>query len=370
METLSIVIMNWRDIKNPAAGGAEVFTHEVAKRWVASGHDVTVLTSRFDGTKEEDMLDGVLVVRQGSKLSVYNRVKQTYLKRFARETDVVIDEVNTRPFFALRYVSKSTPVFALIYQLAREFWSYEMPFPISMLGRYLLEDHWLKPYRELPTFTISKSTESDLLNLGFRNVSIAPVGLSFQPLDVLPEKESDPTLVFVGRLRRAKLPGHVLQAFISIKKHIPTARLWMIGAGDQREKLERTAPEGTVFFGRVTESEKVGLLKRAHVLIYPAVREGWGLTVTEANAVGTPAVGYDVPGLRDSIRHGSTGLLVPFGHVFELAEAAELLLTDESEYRRIAANALAWSHDFDWNKTAREILERLATGGLNAGREM
>src|SRR3990172_7830434 len=168
MESFSILIMNWRDIRNPAAGGAEVFTHEIAKRWASWGHEVTIFTSRFEKATKEETIEGIRVVRDGNKLTVYNRAKRAYIERFRDGTDVVIDEINTRPFFAPRFVDGGTAVFALIYQLAREYWSYETPFPVSIIGRYWLQNHWVNAYRDIPTLTILQSKRADLSPLGFR----------------------------------------------------------------------------------------------------------------------------------------------------------------------------------------------------------
>ncbi len=368
MEALSILIMSWRDIRNPAAGGAEVFTHEVAKRWAQRGHRVTVLTSRYEDAPREELLDGVRIVRQGGRFTVYRRVKQAYLERFRNGGDIVLDEINTRPFLAPSYVEGDSRVFALIFQLAREFWSYEMPFPMSVLGRYWLEDRWLRTYRRIPTFTISESTKKDLVALGFEDVKVVYAGVPVQPLREVPEKEREPTLVFVGRLKRAKLPDHAIRAFERVKDRVPHARLWVVGDGYLREKLERNAPEGVVFCGRLSESEKLSLMRRAHVLLYPAVREGWGLTVLEANALGTPVVGYDVPGLRDSIRNGETGILVPFGDISGLANAAATTLLDPSARSTMSLRAMRWAESFSWDDTAEAIMDRLRAGeNMGAG---
>ena len=205
METLSVLFLSWRDLRNPDAGGAEVFTHEVGRRWASLGHDVTLVTSAFSDSPREETVDGVR------------------LGRFAGKVDVAIDEVNTRPFLASGYVDGSTRLFALIYQLAREFWSYETPFPISWLGRYWLEDRWLRRYRSVPTFTISESTRDDLIRLDFRDVTVVPPGVSLVPLEEPPEKEDVPTLVYVARLKRAKFPDHALRVFALVKRRLPSA---------------------------------------------------------------------------------------------------------------------------------------------------
>ncbi len=356
METRSIVVMNWRDIRHPDAGGAEVVTHELAKRWTAWGHEVTLITSSFPGSQAEQTIDGVRVLRGGTRYSVYSYAKHTYLERFRDRDLVLVDEINTRPFFAPRYAGPMASVFAFIHQLAREFWFYETRFPVNVLGRFWLEDSWLRRYRAHPIITVSKSTADDLRAIGCRDIRVIPEGRSVPVLDGVPPKEARPTLIYVNRMRSAKLPGDALAAFGLVRRALPNARLWMVGDGYLRPALERDAPEGVRFFGRVSEEDKYDLLRRAHLLLYPGVREGWGLTVIDANAVGTPVVAYDVPGLRDSVRHQTTGLLASAGQPSAMAQAAIHLLQNSAEYLRLATNALEWARSFDWDASARKML--------------
>ncbi len=363
METLSIVVMNWRDRCNPAAGGAEVYVHEAAKRWARWGHDVTLLTSRFPGSPEGETLDGVAVLRQGTRYTVYRRVRQTYLESYRGRADAVLDAINTIPFFTPRYVDGSTRLVSLIFQLAREGWFYEMPYPVALVGRYLLEDRWLALYADLPTIAISESTRNDLQALGFRRVAVVPPGMSSPPPGNEPfEKEARPTLLFLGRLKRYKLPHEAIAAFKLIRAEIPEAQLWIVGDGYMRDRLERQAPPGVTFFGHVGDIQKSALIRRAHVLLFPSVREGWGLGVTEANALGVPAIGYDVPGLRDSIHDGMTGCLVPPHDVRAMADAALGLLKDPARLHRMAGAAVTWANTLDWDTTAKSMLGILASG--------
>lgn len=190
-------------------GGAEVFTHEVLKNWVKSGNEVTLFTSDFKDSMEEEVVDGITIVRRGGRLSVYGMAKKFYSNRFSKEGyDVVIDEINTRPFMAPKFVNHGESVVALIHQLAREYWFYETPFPASYFGRYFLEERWLKNYRDVPTVTVSESTKEDLASLGFRKIFVVGEGLNFEPLAKLGEKTTNPVVVYVGRLTRAKRPDH------------------------------------------------------------------------------------------------------------------------------------------------------------------
>ncbi|MEM2897536.1 MAG: glycosyltransferase family 4 protein [Candidatus Bathyarchaeia archaeon] len=357
---MNILIFNWRDIKNPEAGGAEVFTHEVSKRLVENGCEVTLFTSQFKGCKSEEILDGVRVIRAGMKYIVYWRAVEFYTKKFSKEKfDVVIDEINTRPFFTPKFVNNGEKIVALIHQLAREYWFYEVPFPISYIGYYLLENRWLKNYVGIPTVSVSESTKQDLLALGFKKVFVVPEGLNFTPLNEAPDKESHPVIVYAGRLKRAKRPDHAIMAFKIVKEKAPEAEFWIIGAGYFRKNLERMASDGVKFFGSLSNKERRDLVKRAWVLVNPSVREGWGLNVIEANALGTPCVAYDVPGLRDSIKNCETGLLAENGNIKDLAEKIVAVLEDEGLRVELSRNALGYAKRFNWDTAAKEFMNIL-----------
>jgi glycosyltransferase involved in cell wall biosynthesis len=229
-------------------GGAEVFTHEIGKRWVKAGHEVTLFTSEFPDCRHDEVLDGVRVVRSGGKYSVYSRAQKYYRRYFSKEDfDLIIDEVNTRPFFTPKFVNNGEKIVGLIHQLAREYWFYETPFPISYIGYYFLEDRWLRNYVDVPMVTVSESTRKDLLNLGFKKVFVVSEGLNFKPFDNVPKKENYPVAVYVGRLKQAKRPDHAVKAFRNVRNSIPEAELWIIGDGSFKGDLMRMAGGGVRF---------------------------------------------------------------------------------------------------------------------------
>jgi len=341
-------------------GGAEVFTYENAKRWVNAGHEVTLFTSQFAGCRKEEMSDGITIVRAGGKYLVYWWAKKFYKKRFAKENyDIIIDEINTKPFLTPKFVGSEEKIVALIHQLAREYWLYETPFPISYIGYHYLEEKWLKNYVEIPTVTVSESSKLDLEELGFKQVFVVPEGLNFTPLDEVPEKESYPVVAYVGRLKRAKRPDYAVKAFRIVKEKVPEAELWIIGDGYFRKYLKKIATDGVRFFGGLSDGERRGLMKRAWVLVNPSVREGWGLNVVEAAAFSVPTVAYDVAGLRDSVRDGVTGVLVENGDVRGLGEALVKIFEDEGLRLRLGKNALEYAKQFSWDRTAEEFMKML-----------
>lgn len=355
---MKILIYNWRDIKNPEGGGAEIFTHEIAKRWVKKGNEVTLFTSGFKGCKQKETIDGVKITRFGKKFSVYQDAKKYYRRYFSKENfDIVIDEINTRPFLTPHFVNHGETIVALIHQLAKEFWFYETRFPINLVGYYFLEKRWLKNYRNLPTVAVSNSTKNDLINLDFRKVFVVSEGINFDPLEKVPEKNREPIIIYVGRLKKAKRPDHIVKAFSMIVEQIPRAKLWIVGDGYLREDLERMAGNNVKFFGHVSEKEKIDLLSKAWVLVNPSIREGWGINIIEANACGTPCIAYNVPGLRDSIVDGETGLLVKGNAgVEELAKVLTEFLENYKVRQEFSKSALKWSKRFTWDKGAEEFM--------------
>jgi glycosyltransferase involved in cell wall biosynthesis len=348
--SVRILWLNWRDIKNPEAGGAEVFTHEVMLRLVRKGYQMTLFTSHFLNAPKNEKIDGINVTRDGGKYTVYSKARD-YCKKYIKGYDLVIDGINVKPFLTPKFLKKERkPILAVIYQISPEQFLLELPFPLSYIG-YFLEKRWLSYYNEISTLTISDSTKRDLGSLGFRNVTVVPIGIGIAPLQDVPEKETRPTFVFIGRLKRHKLPDHAILAFSSIKKQMDNAQMWVIGDGYMRKELERKFKDVT-FYGRVSSELKYQLLSKSHILLVPAVREGWALVVTESNAVGTPAVAYDVPGLRDSVRNGETGILVKERSPDNLAQAAIALFKDREILAKYSSNALDFSKQFNWDYTA------------------
>jgi glycosyltransferase involved in cell wall biosynthesis len=185
--------------------------------------------------------------------------------------------------------------------------------------------------------------------------------LNFKPSKKLAEKEGYPVIVYAGRLKKAKRPDHAVKAFEIVRRAVPNAELWIIGDGYFRDKLMSIACEGVRFFGSLSNEERRNLIKKAWVLVNPSVREGFGLSVVEANALGVPCVAYDVAGLRDSIIEGETGLLVKSGDVEALAEAVVQVLTSDALRIKLSEKALAYSRSFSWDEVADEFMKVVRT---------
>lgn len=308
------------------------------------------------------------MVRDGRQWSVHWRAFLRYRRSVQHRFDAVIDEVNTMPFFTPLWVG--IPTFMLMFQLAREVWWYESPFPLSAMG-YLVEPLYLTRYRHVPVLTISKSTEGDLRRLGFKGpITVVPIGI--EEVTVTPEAKADtPTFLYVGRLAASKRIAHMLHALAQFRAANGNGVLWLVGSGSERYtrslvKLSNSLGlEGcVVFWGRLPAVDKHRLMAQAHCLLMTSVREGWGLVVTEASACGTPAIVYDVPGLRDSVRNESTGLVVPPGPS-NLSAAMLRMTADPALRSRLATEGKRWSSTFSFDETAR-VVSVILEGNLAA----
>lgn len=357
-----ILILNWRDIAHPQAGGAEKVTHEIARRWVEWGHRVTMFCASYPGATAREVIDGVRVLRHGRQHTVHWEAYRYYQQQPRECYDVILDEVNTIPFFAPLYARE--PVIMFVHQLAREVWRYEAPFPLSAVG-YVAEPLYLQVYRRTPIMTVSESTQADLRRLGLRGpCRIIPEAVDTRALEWLPplsSKESQLTLAFVGRIVPSKRVDHIVEALALLHHAGTRAHLWVVGSWDRayRQTLDRRIVslglgDYVRFWGYVDRATKERLLARAHILVMTSVREGWGLVVTEANRLGTPGVVYDVSGLRDSTRDNETGLICRRNTPSALAIAAASLWQDKAFYERLRDGAWVVAREFNWDRTARE----------------
>jgi glycosyltransferase involved in cell wall biosynthesis len=332
-----VAALSWRYLGHPAAGGAEVVTHEILSRLAAGGHRVVAFTAAHPGAAREDEIDGVRVVRRGGQATVHLHAWR-WLRGRLDEFDRVVDQINTIPFFTPLYVPHEKRCF-FIHQLAREYWWRETRGPIAPVG-YLAEPLYLRAYRRTPGMTVSESSRRDLEALGIRDVAILPLAHDARPLESLPPRAGAPLRVLiVGRLTPAKFVEEGIAAFAAVRRVVPDARLDIVGGGDPayRALLDRRIAKarigGITFHGRVGVQRKHELMERAQVHLFTSHREGWGLVVSEAGALGTPSVGYDVPGVRDSV--GEPRLLALTGDVQGLADRILWLWRDGGAYEAI-----------------------------------
>lgn len=346
--------MTWKDLKHPQAGGAEMINEEIAKRLVRDGHQVTLLVGGFAGGEAEEMCNGYKIIRLGNRYTVYWHAYRYYKNCLKGWADLVIDEMNTIPFFCKYYVQERNILFA--YQLCREIWFYQMPFPLSFIG-YMLEPFYLRSLRDRSVITESESTKQDMLRYGFSSdrISVIPIGIAAKPVKELEEviKFSQPTVLSLGAIRAMKRTLDQISAFEIAKEHIPALQLKIAGSVSDnygKRVLQRIAESdyaGDInYLGRVDESQKTELMRKSHFILVTSVKEGWGLIVTEANGQGTPAIVYDVDGLRDSVKPLETGLICKNNTPQGLADTIVEGLCDSQKYVRLRTNAWRCSHSF------------------------
>jgi glycosyltransferase involved in cell wall biosynthesis len=336
---MHVLILNWRDIKSPRGGGAERVTHDVARRLVQRGHTVVWLSSVAEGLPASETIDGVRILRRGTEATT-----RLFAPRLARaeRPDVILEEINTLPYFAPLWSRR--PVVLYMNQLARDVWWYEAAFPLALAG-FLIEPLLLQVYRTTDIVTISRSTLLDLRSMGMRGrITIAPMAVEADSIGVLPMKKLDGSMVAIGRLTPSKRFDDAVRAVANLRTTHPEAALSLIGCGRERERLGTLAADLGVkdavrFLGRVSEAEKQQVLGEADALVGCSVREGWGLTVTEAAKCGTPAVVYDIPGFRDAVVPARTGYLVS-ANPSALADGVRRLVFDAASYAKMQRAAL------------------------------
>lgn len=349
---MQILILNRRDIANPSGGGAEIYTHEIAKGMRKYGDQVTIFSSSFQGCKTDETIDGIRYLRRGNEATVH-LYGFLYALKNRKIFHHIIDEFNGIGFFTFMLPNS----LLLIHQLYREFWFKELK--VAGILPYVLEPLLLKLYRKNTAITVSASTKRDLELMAFRKVNVVMNAITFSPSEDSIVKEDPPVIIFLGRLRSTKRPEHAIEIFRIAKKKIPELSLWIVGRGPDEAALKNKARgfADVTFWGWADEEQKMFLLKKAHLLIVPSVREGFGINVIEAASAGTPAIGYDVPGLRDSIRNGETGYLAR--SVEEAAERVVELLSDKSLFSLMSDNCVKYAGDFRWGKRVDEFREIL-----------
>ncbi|HUS50755.1 MAG TPA: glycosyltransferase family 4 protein [Candidatus Paceibacterota bacterium] len=366
---MEILIFNWKDRKNPLAGGAEIVTEELLKRLVKNGHRPTLLTSKFKGCQNKEIIDGYEIIRVGGRWTVYWQAYRYYKGYLRGKFDLVIDEINTIPFFAKFYAKEKNILF--IHQLCREIWFYQIFFPLSLIG-YLIEPIYLWLLRDRKVIAVSESTRNDLLKYGFKkeNIYIISEGIEIEPLKELPEieeiKEKEPTILFLGVIRAMKRPDQVIKAFELAKKGIKNLKLWIAGGGDDKyhKKVMRLInnsqyKKDITCLGKVENEEKISLLQKTHLLCVTSVKEGWGLVVIEANSQGTPAIVYNVDGLRDSVKNNETGLICQQNTSENLAKNIIKLLNDREKYQNLRINAWQWSKEINFERSYNDFLNAI-----------
>jgi glycosyltransferase involved in cell wall biosynthesis len=355
-----ILLVNWNDRENPHAGGAEIHLHEIFGRLAQRGHAVDLVTSGWPGCASETVLDGIRVRRFGGRHTFALRAPGAVRRLLQTHSyDVVVEDINKLPLYLTRLTD--LPFYVIVPHLFGTTAFAEASWPIAATV-WAAERLIPRVYRRAAFHAISDSTRDDLVRrgIGRGRVEVIYPGVDavwYSPDAAVP-RAATPTFLYVGRLKRYKGVETAVRAVALARATRPDVTLEIAGQGDDRVRLERLAgalgQAGAVrFLGFVSEEAKRRLLRRAWAVVLPSPKEGWGISNVEAAACGTPALASDSPGLRESVRHGETGFLVPHGDVRALADRLLELAGDPALTARLGRGARAFAEQLSWERAAR-----------------
>ena len=360
---MRLLVVNWQDRENPLAGGAEIHLHEIFGRLAAQGNQVTLLCGGWPGCAPRASIDGMEVLRVGTRYTFPFRARAFFKRQLAnRDFDLMVEDVNKVPLYTPRW--GGPPVVALGPHLFGGPACQELSAPLAA-AVWLAERPLGRVYRGVPFEAISASTAADLAARGIPSTAVEVIYPGIDTVTYTPcagERAAAPVFAYLGRLKRYKGVHYVIQAFAALRDR--DATLEIAGAGDYRPALERLAAsldlgERVRFLGRVSEQEKLRLLRRAWALVFASPKEGWGITNLEAAACGTPVVASNSPGIRESVHDGDTGYLVPHGDTGAMAKAMIRLADDAALVARLGTQARAFAETFTWERAAQETATHL-----------
>jgi len=360
---MKILALNWQDLTNPMAGGAEVHLEELLRRIAKRGNDITLFCSGYKSCKEEEIIEGIRIIRRGNRYN-FNLIAPFELRKIVKDGkfDVLIEDINKIPFYTPLYLK--LPTLVVVPHLFSTTVFREINF---LLGLYIYfsEKPLVSAYRGRKFNVISESTADDIAKRGIprSDISVIHCGIDNDTyhFDSSISKYDVPTILYLGRVKKYKSIDHLIISFSRVVKKIPDARLTIVGTGDYLNRLRALAESLKIsgrinFAGYVSERDKVEFLRRSHVAVYPSSKEGWGLTNIEANACGTTVIAANSPGLRDSVVDGQTGLLYEYGDIEQLAGSLIKILSDSQLRMHLEKGGVEWAGKFDWDRAADEFL--------------
>ena len=363
---MRFLMLNWRDPRNPISGGAERVSLAYLKELVRRGHEVAWFANDFPGGAREETFEGIKIIRGGGKGSSVLKARQWY--RQQPRFDLVIDQHHGIPWYAPWW--SGTNCVAYIHEVLGPIWESFYPWPLSAVGQ--VQERWThRLYRDVPFWTPSDSTKKILQQHGIKDVHVFLNGTDAKPLAELEAKPlaSPLRLAVVCRLAPNKRVDHAIHAVKVLKERGTDVRLTIVGTGEVESSLKQLVNELALtnevqFAGRLDEAAKDECLRRAHFLIHTSVREGWGLNVIEANAMGTPAVVYPVGGLVDSTVDNETGLITREESPASVADTIQGILNSPEKYERLRVGAWNRAKSLQWEQVLKptcDWLETLAT---------
>ena len=360
--TPRILVFNWRDSKHLWGGGAEKYIHEIMSGLVKSGSKVTLFCGNDGKNPRNEVIDGVQVIRRGGFYTVYVWAFLYYVLRLRHFVDIIIDCENGIPFMVPLYSRKQT--YLIIHHVHQEVFRKHLHFPLTHIALFIEAKLMPMLYQQKKIITVSQSSKVEIMKLGFHseeNIHVIEPGIDadlFEPA----EKTKYPSMVYIGRLKDYKNLDTGLVSFSKVLKRFPTAKFFIAGRGEASDSLKALAKELRIetsveFIGKVTESEKSHLFAKSWVALQPSMIEGWGITVIEANACGTPVIASNVNGLRDSIQDGKTGILFTPKKSDELTKHIEEMFSNNTLRRQLSKEAVEWSKSFVWSKAIRKFTD-------------
>jgi len=351
---MKILIMNWRDINNPKSGGSEIYFHEMAKRWVKSGHKVQWIAGGWKGCRKKETIDGINITRAGGTFSVYLLAPFVYFG-LKEKPDIIIDVENGIPFFSPLFSGKRKLLH--IHHMHTQVWFKEMPLPMALIG-WTLEKLMPLIYRNNEVMTISNSSAEEIKNAGLHVKRIVNPAID-KPIYKPIAKYKFPSILFLNRIKKYK----GIKTFADTAKLLPKYEFIVAGDGDYLWETLDYAVENKitnmVFFGKVDEKWKRSLMQKAWIFVNPSFKEGWGIVNVEANYFGTLVIGSNVGGIKDSVINGKTGLLFEYGNSKALAKSITSLINNRKLRKKMEKNAKEWANSFSWKKSAKQYLEAL-----------
>lgn len=363
---MNILIFNWRDIKHSWAGGGEICIFEQASRWAKMGHNVTLFCGQdlYKKLPSFEVIDEIKIFRKGGRFGVYFWTIWRYLFTSREKFDVVIDVENGIPFFTPIFCK--VPIVCYVHHIHEKQFFYELPRFLAICG-YVIE-RFIFPviYRNIPIISVSKTTQKELVKIGFneKNIKIVHNGINKDTTSVKTpvKKFSNPTILYLGRIKKYKRVNLLVDIFPKIVEKVPRVRLIIAGWGTEASHLADIIMMNPLhrkirLAGPVSNKEKKLLLSKSWLFVNPSIGEGWSIAVIEANLYGTPAVSFDVSGLSESVKHEETGLLA--NNEDDLINKICEVLKNHSLREKLGKNAAKWSNNFSWDRTARESLQIL-----------
>jgi glycosyltransferase involved in cell wall biosynthesis len=361
-------LLSWRDLADVEAGGSEVHAATVARLWAEAGVEVVLRTSYAQGHAPVITRDGYRVIRRAGRYLIFPRAVLSELIGRHGPSDALVEIWNGMPF--LSPIWYRGPKVVLLHHVHAEMWQMvlgdERPWAAT-LGDAIERRIAPLAYRRTPVVTLSSSSKDDIveqLHLPARNVEVVPPGIDpiFTPGG---ERSADPSVVAVGRLVPVKRYDELIRAVAEARRRQPRLSLTIVGEGYEREQLDQLVldldlADSVTFAGRVSDHELVALYRRAWMVASASAREGWGMSLTEAAACGTPAVATRIIGHTDAVIDGRTGVLVDPDDPIALGAAIADLAEDNARRAQLGEYALANAARFTWESTAVGIMRALA----------